>query len=114
MLTMSGIGRLGREPKMQYNDKGTAITNLNVAVDCGFGDKKETVWLSLVAFGAQAEALNQYLSKGSRLNFTAEMQKVKTFEKKDETTGVSVDGRILAFSFVDKAEKQEAEEEMEF
>jgi len=103
MLTMSGIGRLGREPKMQYAPNGTAVTNLTVAVDCGFGDKKETVWMSLVAFGNQAEALNKYLSKGSRLFFTAELQKVSTYEKNAGGTGVNVDAKILTFSFLDKS-----------
>lgn len=104
MLTISGIGRLGREPKMQYNPQGNAITNMSVATDVGFGDKKETVWVSLVSFGKQAEVLNQYLSKGSRICFTADVTAIRTFEKQDKTVGTSLDARILSFSFVDKAE----------
>lgn len=109
--TLSGIGRLGREPKMQYTDKGTAVTNLTVAVDCGFGDKKETVWLSLVSFGPQAEALNKYLSKGKRLVFTAELSRVSTFERQNGETGVNVDGRIVTFSFVDKSDASDEVED---
>lgn len=104
MLTISGIGRLGQAPKMQYNPAGNAITTLSVAVDCGFGDKKETVWVSLVSFGKQAEILNQYLTKGSRLVFSAEISKVRGYTKKDNTVGTSLDARVLSFSFVDKAE----------
>lgn len=111
MLTISGIGRLGRAPKMQYNPAGTAITNLSVAVDCGFGDKKETVWVSLVSFGNQAEILNQYLDKGSRIVFTAEVTKVNAYTKKDGTAGSSLDARITSFSFVDKAQSDGAVEE---
>jgi single stranded DNA-binding protein (ssb) len=103
MVTISGVGRLGKEPTMKFSDKGNAITNMSVAVTSGFGDKEETTWLSLVAYGKQAEILNQYLSKGSRLVFTAEFSKVRTFEKSDKSTGVSVDAKILTFSFVDKA-----------
>lgn len=104
MLTISGIGRLGQNPKMQYGANGNAITNFSVAADCGFGDKKETTWVSLVAFGKVAEILNQYLAKGSRLAFTAEVSKVRGYTKKDGTVGTSLDARILSFSFVDKAE----------
>lgn len=107
---ISGIGRLGADPKMQFNPQGSAITNFNVAIDCGFGDKKETVWLSLVAYGKQAEVLNQYLVKGNRLHFTAELQKVRTFEKKDGT-GVSVDAKILTFSFIDSDGKSNEPED---
>ena len=105
MLTISGIGRLGQEPKMQYTDKGTAITNLSVAADVGFGDKKVTAWIRLSAFSKQAELLNQYLSKCSRLVFTAEVTNIGTYSKKDGTSGINFDARILTFSFVDKSEQ---------
>jgi single-strand DNA-binding protein len=107
---VSGIGRLGREPKMQYSANGNAVTNLTVAVDTGFGENKGTAWFSLVAFGKQAEILNQYLVKGSRIVFTAELTKVSTYEKKDGDTGINLDARILSFSFVDKAEASVEEE----
>jgi single-strand DNA-binding protein len=103
-MIVSGIGRLGKEPTMKFDDKGQAITNLTVAVNTGWGDKKETVWFSLVSFGKQAEVLNQYLSKGKRLEFTGELQKVRTYEKADKSVGVSVDARILNFTFIDAAE----------
>lgn len=111
MATIQGIGRLGREPKMQYTAKGDAVTNLTVAVDAGFGDNKSTVWLSLVAFGKAAEILNQYLSKGNRLGFTAELTKVSTYDKNDGSVGVNVDGRILAFNFIDKSDEAGEPEE---
>lgn len=109
MVTLSGIGRLGKDPQMQYTPQGNALTRMNVAVDCGFGDNKNTVWLSLVAFGKQAETLNQYLKKGSRLNFVAELQKVGTYEKQSGV-GVNVDAKIIAFSFVDKSENVQSDE----
>lgn len=109
--TISGIGRLGKEPKMQYSPNGSAITNITVAVDTGFGDKKETVWFSLVAFGVQAEAINKYFSKGNRIGFTADLQKVRTYEKQGGEVGTSVDAKLLTFSFIDKNEGQSEPEE---
>lgn len=104
MLTISGVGRLGQAPKMQYTPSGTAVTNFSVAADCGFGDKKETVWVSLASFGQQAETLNQYLKKGTRIAFTADIQRVRTYTKKDQSVGTSLDAKILSFSFLDKSE----------
>lgn len=114
MITVSGVGRLGQNPKMQYSPQGNAITNFSVAVDCGFGDKKKTVWVSLVSFGKQAEILNQYLSKGSRLSFTAEVTDVRGYTKKDDTIGTSLDAKVLTFAFLDKAENQGETEPEEF
>jgi single-strand DNA-binding protein len=111
MLTISGVGRLGQSPKMQYTPSGTAVTNFSVAADCGYGDKKETVWVNLSGFGQQAEILNQYLEKGSRIAFTAEVQRIRTYTKKDSSTGTSLDAKVLSFSFLDKSEKATNEPE---
>lgn len=111
MLTISGVGRLGQAPKMQYTPSGTAVTNFSVAADCGFGDKKETVWVSLASFGNQAEILNQYLTKGTRIAFTAEIQRIRSYTKKDQTVGTSLDAKVLSFSFLDKAEAKDAGDE---
>jgi single-strand DNA-binding protein len=113
MLTITGVGRLGQAPKMQYTPSGTAVTNFSVAADCGFGDKKETVWVSLASFGQQAETLNQYLQKGMRIAFTADVQRIRTYTKKDQTTGVSLDAKVLSFSFLDFSDKAEGKTEAE-
>ena len=109
MVTIQGIGRLAKEPKMQYTANGSALTNLTVAMKSGFGEKQETIWVDLVSFGKQAETLNQYLSKGKRIAFTAELRKVRTYEKQDHSTGVNLDARILDFEFVDAGAKQDSE-----
>lgn len=114
MLTMSGIGRLSKDPKMQYDPKGSAVTHLNVAVTSGYGDKEKTTWFSLVAFGKQAEILNEYLSKGQRLFFTAELSEVRTFEMSKGDTGISVDAKIQSFQFIEAGAKEAASEPEEF
>lgn len=113
MATISGIGRLGQEPKMQYTPSGTALTHLNVAVNMGFGDKRETLWVSLSSFGAMAELLNEKLSKGNRIVFTAELTGVHTYEKRDNSTGVQWNAKIVSFEFVDFAKSADGGEEPE-
>src|SRR5688572_5410265 len=112
MVTIQGIGRLSQEPKMDYTPNGTARTVLNMALTSGFGDKKKTTWARAVCFGTAAEILNERVSKGQRLSFTAEFQEVQTYEKRDGGTGVSVELKILAFEFIEKSQggNQEPEE----
>jgi single-strand DNA-binding protein len=110
MMTIQGVGRLGADPKMQYTPQGTALTNMSVAVDCGFGENKETVWVSLVSFGKQAEILNQHLSKGRLIHFVAEVTKNRTYEKQNGI-GVSLDAKVLTFSFLDANNKSNEPEE---
>lgn len=111
MVTIQGIGRLAKDPKMVYTDKGLAVTHMTVAMRSGFGDKQETIWVDVAAFGAQAETLNQYLEKGKRISLNAEIQKVRTYEKADKSTGVNIDARLLGFEFVDAGAKQDSEPE---
>lgn len=114
MLILNGIGRLGKDPKMQYAPSGTAVTHMSVAVTSGYGDKETTTWLNLVAFGKQAEILNEHLSKGSRISFSAELSEVRTFELSgSDKPGVSVDAKIQSFQFIDGSSKQNAGSEPE-
>ena len=63
------IGRLGRDPEMRHMGNGDWVTSFSVATDRVYNDKagakqKETTWFRVSVFGKQAEACNQYLSKG--------------------------------------------------
>ena len=65
------VGRLGADPEMKYTPSGTAVTELRVAVDQGYGDNKKTLWVTVKAWGKRdgtggmAEAAATYLHKGS-------------------------------------------------
>ena len=112
-MIVSGLGRLGQDPKMQFNAKGNAQTSLSAAVRCGWGDREQTVWVSLIAFGLQAEFLNQHLVKGNRVVFSAEVTGIRTYDKRDGTTGVSLDAKILTVELVDQAAKSEGADSQE-
>jgi single-strand DNA-binding protein len=105
MIT-SGLGRLGKDPEMQYTPKGSAQTKFSVAVNAGFGENKSTIWVNLICWGTQAETVNKYLNKGSRIVFSAEVTKVGAYMKKDDTAGVTFDAKLLTVEFVDGIEKQ--------
>jgi single-strand DNA-binding protein len=66
---ISIIGYLGKEPEMRYTEAGQAVTKLSVATSRKWkdseGDKQETTWFRVNVWGKQAEACNEYLSKGS-------------------------------------------------
>jgi single-strand DNA-binding protein len=66
------VGNLGRDPKMRFTPSGQAVTNFSVATSRKYtgsdGAKvDETIWFRVSAWGKQAEACNQYLSKGSKV-----------------------------------------------
>ena len=66
------IGRLGHDPDVQYNDKGTARTTFSVATNRTWTDadgqaQTETEWTRCATWGKLAEIAAQYAHKGSRV-----------------------------------------------
>jgi single-strand DNA-binding protein len=66
------VGNLGRDPEMRYTPSGQSVTNMSVASNRRYtnsdGDTvEETVWFRVAVWGRQAEACNQYLSKGRQV-----------------------------------------------
>src|SRR5690242_1483441 len=75
----SFIGRLGKDPEMNYTPNGKAVTKFSLAVDQGKG--QDTLWLTIVCWNDLAERMHEYLSKGQL---------------------VFVQGRLVQRSYVDK------------
>lgn len=66
------VGNLGADPEMRYTPSGTPVTNLRVAVNRRWTNaegqqQEETTWYRVAVWGKQAEACNQYLSKGRQV-----------------------------------------------
>ena len=81
------IGNLGRDPEMNYTEKGTAITKFSLAVSRTQRNKetgenqKETEWFNIVAWEKLAETCNNYLHKGSKVFIEGRMQSHKYTDK---------------------------------
>lgn len=61
-------GRCGNDPEKRMTGSGTPVTTVNLAVDRDFADKstgkKETDWITVVAWREQANFLADYFQKG--------------------------------------------------
>lgn len=112
--TIVAVGRLARAPEMQYTPKGTALTHFNMGVKTGYSDKESTVWFAVSVFGAQAEACQKFLDKGSRIKVVGEFSEVKTYDKKDGSTGIDLRLKAMDVEFLDGAKsKQDSNTEPE-
>ncbi|MCA9873173.1 MAG: single-stranded DNA-binding protein [Ardenticatenaceae bacterium] len=66
------VGNLGRDPEMRYMPDGTAVTNFSVASSRRWTGQdgqqhEETTWFRIEVWRRQAETVNQYLTKGSKV-----------------------------------------------
>ena len=81
------IGNLTRDVELKYTGKGTAIADISIAVNRKWkddsGQKEETTFVDLTAFGKTAELAGQYLAKGSSCYFEGRLN-LETWE--DKTT----------------------------
>lgn len=108
-------GYLGGDPEMRYFPDGTAVTNFSMATskrwtDRGTGEQKEeTTWFHISVFGSQAEACNQYLSKGSQAMVEGELKPdpqtgaPRLWTRQDGTVGVSFEVRASRVVFMGRS-----------
>lgn len=67
------VGNLGRDPEIRHLPSGQAVTNLSVAANRRWTDQasgepqEEVCWFRVSVWGKQAEAANEYLSKGRQV-----------------------------------------------
>lgn len=73
MNVFSAIGRVGKDAQTRYTGNGNAVTGWSLAVDNGFGDKKQTVWFDCSAWGERFTKVAEYIKKGDRLGVTGEV-----------------------------------------
>jgi single-strand DNA-binding protein len=61
------VGNLGQDPELRYISSGSAVANLNIAVNRKFSGQDQTIWLRATAWGKTAENCAQYLKKGRQV-----------------------------------------------
>jgi len=101
------IGNLGSDPEIKFLDNGTGVVNVSLATNENYKDKttgekvEHTEWHRLVVWGRQAEVLNQYTTKGSKIFVEGSLQ-TRKWEDKEEITRYTTEIKVRNFSFLDK------------
>ena len=68
------VGRLTKDIELKYAVSGTEIAKTSIVWSEKNGDKEETCFMDLVAFGKTATTLNNYFKKGSRIEGLFKLQ----------------------------------------
>lgn len=72
MNNFNAIGRVGKDAVTRQAGN-SQVTGFSLAVDSGFGDKKQTLWLDCSAWGDRFAKVGEYITKGSQLGVTGEL-----------------------------------------
>lgn len=113
------VGNLGSDPEMRYMPDGTAVTNFSLATNRRWTDKsgeprEETIWLRVSVWDKQAETVNQYLSKGSKVLVEGRLQpdpatgSPRLFTRHDGTVGTSYEIRADTVRFLSTVAESQA------
>lgn len=100
------MGNLGQDPDTRYMPSGTALTQISVATNRSWKDKQtgetkdETSWHRCVAYGKQAETIQEHFTKGRKILIEGRL-KYGSYEK-DGVTRYTTDIVIDRFEFVEK------------
>lgn len=81
------VGNLGQDPDTRYMPSGSAVTNITVATNESWKDKKtgeqkdRTEWHKVAMFGRLAEIAAEYLRKGSQVYIEGKLRTRKWQDK---------------------------------
>lgn len=85
------LGYLGKDSELKSTQNGNSVASFSVATSETFknkaGEKTEkTTWHNIQVWGKTAEALSQYLTKGSRVLVEGKISN-RSYDKQDGTKG---------------------------
>jgi single-strand DNA-binding protein len=88
MNTGTFAGYIGRDAEVKTVGQGK-VANFSVAVSTGWGDKKSTLWIGCALWGERGEKLAQYLTKGSAVTVSGDVD-LRQYDKKDGSAGAEI------------------------
>lgn len=78
------IGHMTRDPELRYIPSGTAVCEIGLAVNSGWGENKKTAFLTCVAWAKRGEVIAEHHAKGDPILIEGQLTQ-DTWE--DKTTG---------------------------
>lgn len=99
-------GRLAKEHTFRVSESGQQILNNTIAVNTGYGQNKDTLFIEFSLFGKQAEYVANYSQKGNRIIAIGEIRMDK-WTAKDGTEKQTLRLRANTVELVDMKPKED-------
>lgn len=110
-LHLSGLARIGRDAELRFTTNGEPVSNLSLAFNYGRkgeDGKRPTQWVEGVLWGKLAEALNQYLTKGTAVSVLIEDAHIEVYKKGDGTQASKLIGKVASIELAGGGERAAA------
>ena len=112
------IGNLGADPELRYTPSGDPFANFSIAVTQRYTDNSSgelvdnTEWFDVSVWGSQAESVNQYLAKGSKVYVEGRFQS-REYVGADGQTRKAYGVRANTVQFLDRRQDNNQNQETE-
>lgn len=73
MNNFSAVGRVGNKAVTRHTQNGKPVTGFSLALDSGFGEKKQTLWFDCSAWGERFVKVADFITKGSQVAVVGEL-----------------------------------------
>lgn len=103
------MGRLTRDPEMRHTQSNIAVVSFSLAIDRdrkGSDGERQTDFIDCVAWGRQAEFLNQWFKKGMMAIVVGRVQS-RNWEDKNGNKRVSIEINVDEVSFGETKKSRE-------
>ncbi len=61
------VGNVTHDLELRTTQSGKSVLDLRLAINEGYGENTETIFINVTVWGKSAEICNQYLTKGSKV-----------------------------------------------
>ena len=102
---MIKLVRIGKDAELR-SANGKPVLSLSVVYDVGYGANKKSQWLNLAMWGAQAEKVVQYFTKGKQLVVRVDDVHIEEYNGKS-----GLKGTLVSFEFVQDGKREQAQEQ---
>lgn len=92
-MKLIGMARLGRDAELRSTSSGDYVAQLSLAFNYGrkgSDGNRPSQWVRASLWGKRAEALHEYLLKGTTVVVTLGDPHIETFQKQDGTEATSM------------------------
>lgn len=95
------VGRLTKDPELRTTGTGKSVCTFTVAVDRRYKQEGQATadFIPVVAWGRQAEVINQYLTKGRQIALNGRIQ-TRTYDAQDGSKRYVTEVVLEEFDFV--------------
>jgi single-strand DNA-binding protein len=100
------IGNLGNDPELRYTASNVPVASFSLAVNRSWtgqdGERKDKVtWFRVSTWNKQAETVNEYLRKGSKVMVIGEVEEARVFTDRDGNPRGSLEVKAQNVRFMD-------------